>query len=86
MSDEHIAPPPQHDPTLDPDVALHAAARRLEQEYGDVADETTIERALHDSHQEVAEGASVETFLPLLAERNIREQLQDAAEAERTES
>ncbi|MEV0354503.1 hypothetical protein AB0H71_00395 [Nocardia sp. NPDC050697] len=86
MSDEHIAPSPQHDPTLDPDVALQAAARRLEQEYGDVADEAAIERALHDSYEEVAEGATVDTFLPLLAERNTREQLQDAAESERAES
>lgn len=86
MSDEHIAPPPQHDPTLDHDVALRAAARRLEQEYGDVADAPTIEKALHDCYDEVAQGATVDTFLPLLAERSTREQLAEASEAGRTAS
>lgn len=79
---------PQRPPTsrhhrelpIDQVFALRHAAERLEREFGGVAAEDTIEGLLHASYDHVADHATVEHYLPLLAERYTREWLQAAAE------
>lgn len=68
--------------TLDQEVALRSAAGRLAEEFAGVFNTATIERFLHGSFNEFADRATVTAFLPLLAERYARQQLQAAAVVE----
>jgi hypothetical protein len=55
-------------------AALAAAGDRLRTEFEDSPSEE-VERVLRDSYQHVADEATVESFLPLLAERRARQAL-----------
>lgn len=63
---------------VDHKEALEWSTARLAEEFGRWFDAETIERWLRSSYDEVAEGATVTTYLPLLAERFTRERLKDA--------
>ncbi|WP_028655388.1 arsenate reductase ArsC [Nocardioides sp. J54] len=68
--------------TLDQQIALKTAATRLSEDFAGVFNLETIERFLHSSFNEFAGKATVATFLPLLAERYAKQQLQAAAKIE----
>lgn len=68
--------------TLDQQVALKTAATRLSEEFTGVFNLETIERFLHGSFNQFANKATVANFLPLLAERYAKQQLQAAAKVE----
>ncbi|WP_330231380.1 hypothetical protein OHA40_02155 [Nocardia sp. NBC_00508] len=73
-----------HDETaIDQDLALKAAAARLEDEFEGVVSEAAIEDHLHSSYDHVADHATIMNYLPLLAERYTREWLFDLAESSR---
>lgn len=73
-----------HNPevSLDQDLALRAAATRLQQEFGNQVGMDTIEKLLHSSHDHFAARARIPNFVPLLAERFARQQLQAVARIE----
>lgn len=71
-----------HDITLDQQVALKTAATRLSEEFAGIFNLETIERFLHSSFDQFAGKATVVNFLPLLAERYAKQQLQAAAKVE----
>lgn len=58
---------------------LHEAAERLHREFDEVFSTETVEALLTDSFSRLRETATVQTFLPLLAERFTRERLRAAA-------
>lgn len=62
--------------TLDQQVALKTSASRLAEEFTATFNAETIERFLHSSFDEFAKGATIDKFLPLLAERFARQRLQ----------
>jgi arsenate reductase len=68
--------------TLDQQVALKTAATRLSEEFAGAFNLETIERFLHNSFDQFASKATVVNFLPLLAERYAKQQLQAAANVE----
>lgn len=68
--------------TLDQHVALKTAATRLSEEFAGVFNLETIERFLQGSFNQFAGTATVVNFLPLLAERYAKQQLQAAARVE----
>ncbi|MFB8282930.1 three-helix bundle dimerization domain-containing protein [Nocardia colli] len=70
-----VTSPNPHDPSLDQAVALHAAAVRLEEEFDGVIDDDAIEQFLRSAYDHVADHATIDNFLPLLAERYTREWL-----------
>lgn len=70
-----VTSPNPHDSSLDQAVALHAAAVRLEQEFDGVIDDDAIEQFLRSAYDHVADHATIDNFLPLLAERYTREWL-----------
>ncbi|MFD6162098.1 three-helix bundle dimerization domain-containing protein [Nocardia sp. NPDC060256] len=70
-----VTSPNPHDPSLDQAVALHAAATRLEEEFDGLIDDAAIEQFLRSAYDHVADHATIDTFLPLLAERYTREWL-----------
>ncbi|WP_330254596.1 hypothetical protein OG874_08660 [Nocardia sp. NBC_00565] len=72
-----------HDPSIDQKLALRTAARRLEREFDDVPDET-VDQCLHSAYDHVAGHATIDNFLPLLAERYTREWLHAMTEEEPT--
>ncbi|WP_102145927.1 arsenate reductase ArsC [Mycobacterium hubeiense] len=61
--------------TIDQRVALKTAATRLQTEFADTFSVETIERFLQSSYDQFAERASVDKYLPLLAERFARQRL-----------
>lgn len=61
--------------TLDQELALTNCAERLAREFEGTFGLETIQRFLHSSHQQLAEHATVATFLPVLAERFSRQRL-----------
>jgi arsenate reductase len=67
---------------LDQQVALKTAATRLSEEFAGAFNLETIERFLHGSFNQFANKATVANFLPLLAERYAKQQLQAAAKVE----
>ncbi|PXX58338.1 hypothetical protein DFR70_11420 [Nocardia tenerifensis] len=75
MNDSPVTSPNPHDPSLDQAVALHAAATRLEAEFEGRIDDDAIEQFLRSAYDHVAEDATIDNFLPLLAERYTREWL-----------
>ncbi|WP_051022364.1 three-helix bundle dimerization domain-containing protein [Nocardia pneumoniae] len=72
-----------HQEPIDQDLALKAAAERLEDEFDGVVSEAAIEDHLHSSYDHFADHATVRNYLPLLAERYTREWLVDLAESSR---
>ncbi|MFG1798150.1 three-helix bundle dimerization domain-containing protein [Nocardia sp. NPDC049149] len=60
---------------MDQSVALDAAANRLEKEFDGIVADDAIEQFLHSAYDHVADHATIDTFLPLLAERYTREWL-----------
>jgi protein-tyrosine-phosphatase len=72
----------RRDLSVDQQLALLTAARRLRDEYDGVFGEETIERFLHSSYDQFAGRATVPNFLPLLGERFARQRLQALARVE----
>jgi protein-tyrosine-phosphatase len=68
--------------SIDQDLALGAAATRLQEEFGNQIGMDTIEKLLHSSHDHFAARARIPNFVPLLAERFARQQLQAVARIE----
>ncbi|WP_026875360.1 three-helix bundle dimerization domain-containing protein [Jiangella gansuensis] len=66
---------------IERDLALRVAADRLAAEFDRIGRET-IERFLDSSYEHVADGARIETFLPLMAERFARQRLRALARVE----
>ncbi|MEP7738945.1 arsenate reductase ArsC [Nocardioides sp. 31GB23] len=62
--------------------ALEAAAARLASEFTGTFNTQTVERLLHSSEHELAATATVQTYVPLLAERFARQRLQALARTE----
>ncbi|MET9031120.1 hypothetical protein ABZW96_36845 [Nocardia sp. NPDC004168] len=75
MTDRHATHDSNQQIPLDQELALEAAARRLENEFDGVASEAAIEDHLQASYDHVAHHATIVNFLPLLAERYTREWL-----------
>lgn len=68
--------------TLDQQVALKTSASRLAEEFTSTFNAETIERYLHSSFTQFANTATIDKFLPLLAERFARQRLQALARVE----
>lgn len=70
------------DLSTDQQLALHTAAARLCDEFGDVYGAETIKRFLHSSYDQFAGRGITPSFLPLLAERFVRQRLIALAKVE----
>ncbi|WP_433358719.1 arsenate reductase ArsC [Streptosporangium sp. CA-115845] len=70
------------DLTIDQQLAIATAARRLGEEFTGTFSSETIERFLHTSYDQFATRAVVANFLPLLAERFARQRLHALARVE----
>jgi arsenate reductase len=84
MTDE-VAAPPVHlrqDLSVYKRLALRQAATRLQTEFADRFGVETIERFLHSSYDQFANRATIDTFLPLLAERLASQRLHALAKVE----
>jgi protein-tyrosine-phosphatase len=68
--------------TLEQDMALELAARRLADEFTGTFGMETIEQFLHTSFDQFAGRATVPNYLPLLAERFARQRLKALAKVE----
>ena len=68
--------------TIDQQLAMRSAAAILRAEFAGVFGEETIERFLVSSYDQFAGTATIETFLPLLAERFARQRLTALARVE----
>lgn len=66
----------QRNLSVDQQTALHSAAVRLRQDFGQQFGTETIERFLTSSYDQFASRASFDNYLPLLAERFARQRLQ----------
>ncbi len=66
----------QRNLSVDQQTALHSAAVRLRQDFGQYFGAETIERFLTSSYDQFASRASFDNYLPLLAERFARQRLQ----------
>lgn len=77
-----------HNPevALDQRLALKAAASRLQEEFGDRLGLDTIETLMQSSYDHFTAQARIPNFVPLLAERFTRQQLQALARIESTET
>ena len=70
--------PVREAPAPDADLALQAAATRLRNEFRGVGADN-VEQLLHSIYDRFATDATVFTFLPLLAERAVRQELKTIA-------
>lgn len=68
--------------SVDQRHALFTAARNLAEEFSGTFGAETIDRFLHTSYEQFAGRASVQRFLPLLAERFARQRLHALARVE----
>jgi arsenate reductase (thioredoxin) len=68
--------------SIDTEIALRTAARRLAQEFHGIYGTETIERFLHSSYDQLAARATITKFLPLMAERFGRQRLTALAKVE----
>lgn len=68
--------------TLDQTRALRESAARLAREFDGVYGAETVERFLSSSLDQLADTATIPTFLPLLAERFARQRLRALAKVE----
>ena len=84
MTDELAAPPVhlRQDLSVYQRLALRQAATRLQREFADTFGVETIERFLHSSYDQFANRATIDNFLPLLAERFARQRLHALAKVE----
>ncbi|MBF6207353.1 three-helix bundle dimerization domain-containing protein [Nocardia sputi] len=80
MTDRPATHHSNHESLLDQEIALKAAAQRLEDEFDGVS-EAAIEDHLYSSYDRFADHATVTNYLPLLAERYTREWLFSLADA-----
>jgi len=67
--------PPLDELSLDQQHALRSAAKNLAREFTGTFSAETIERYLTESWDQIAAGAKIATFLPLMAERFARQRL-----------
>lgn len=72
----------REDLSIDQELALRTAASRLEEQFAAYYGTETIERFLHSSYDQFANGSTVPNFLPLLAERFARQRLTALARVE----
>jgi protein-tyrosine-phosphatase len=72
----------REDLSIDQQLALRTASRRLGEEFAGIFGTETIERFLHSSYDQFATGSTVPNFLPLLAERFARQRLTALARVE----
>ena len=72
----------ERDLSIDQQLALRNAAAALESEFSDLFGATTIEKFLQTSYDHFVSRATIPNFLPLLAERFARQQLQALAKVE----
>ena len=86
MSESPASHAVHHHPELsiDQQLALKAAASRLQDEFGEQIGMETIEKLLHSSYDHFAARAKIPNFVPLLAERFTRQQLQALSRIEGT--
>lgn len=70
------------DLSLDEQLALKTAAANLHHEFAGSFSTETIDRFLHTSYDQFADGSTVTTWLPLLAERFAKIRLQALAKVE----
>lgn len=86
MSESPASHAVHHHPELsiDQQLALSAAASRLQDEFGEQIGMETIEKFLHSSYDHFAARAKIPNFVPLLAERFTRQQLQALSRIEGT--
>ncbi|MGK8524241.1 three-helix bundle dimerization domain-containing protein [Nocardia asteroides] len=77
---DRTASHPNHETTLDQELALKAAAQRLEDEFDGVS-HAAIEDHLYSSYDHFADHATITNYLPLLAERYTREWLFELADS-----
>ena len=70
------------DLSIDQQLALRAAATRLQGELGDHIGMDTIEKFLRSAYHHFAARATIPNYVPLLAERFTRQQLQALARVE----
>ena len=86
MSESPASYAVHHHPELsiDQQLALSAAASRLQDEFGEQIGMETIEKLLHSSYDHFAARAKIPNFVPLLAERFTRQQLQALSRIEGT--
>lgn len=82
MSDNLTTKHLRFDLSIDQQLALRTAATRLEDDFGTMFGQETIERFLHSSYDQFANRASIPNFLPLLAERFARQRLHALAKVE----
>jgi protein-tyrosine-phosphatase len=82
MSENAAASHLRTDLSIDQKLALKTAASRLQREFAGMFGVDTIERFLHSSYDQFAGRATVERFLPLLAERFARQRLYALARVE----
>ncbi len=68
--------------SLDFSAALYESVDRLAAEFGDRYARDTIERMVASSYEQLAEGARVPTYLPLMTERFARDRLRALAKLE----
>jgi len=68
--------------TIEQNIALRSAAKRLATEFEGSFGTETVERFLVSSYDQFADRASVASFLPLMAERFARQRLQALARVE----
>jgi arsenate reductase (thioredoxin) len=68
--------------TIDQQLALRTAARRLADTFTGVYGAETIERFLESSFEQIAAGGALPDYLPLLAERFARQRLHALAKVE----
>ena len=72
----------REDLSIDQQLALRTASRKLGEEFASIYGAETIERFLHSSYDQFAAGSTVPNFLPLLAERFARQRLTALARVE----
>ena len=73
---------PESGLTVDQNLALRSAARRLAGEFAGVFGGETIERFLTSSYDQFAHRATATNFLPIMAERFARQRLKALARVE----
>jgi arsenate reductase (thioredoxin) len=88
MTESPASQAAHHNPdvALDQQLALKAAASRLQDEFGNQIGMDTIETFLQSSFSHFMAQARIPNFVPLLAERFTRQQLQALARIESTDA
>src|SRR5437899_10961144 len=73
---------PDHALTVDQNLALRSASKRLAEEFEGTFGVETIERFLTSSYDQFAHRATAVNFLPIMAERFARQRLKALARVE----